>query len=183
MKKKTNKKNNSMQVILIWCSTSRKWKWNLCFVHENIVDPFWTFLWHFYQKEDWSTSPSLATLLPQPRSYEYRKKKYICFVFFFRHFGSATQTCACFKCGKITATKAPAPGRKRFVSVDCGRISSSSSSWRDQPAQTWCHSESAHVLHPGLTRRNQLGSGSDVLSWNHFSPNDRNEYRSYDECV
>lgn len=112
-----------------------------------------------------------------------KKYIYICFVFFFRHFGSATQTCACFKCGKITATKAPAPGRKRFVSVDCGRIPSSSSSWKDQPAQTWCHSESAHVLHPGLTRRNQLGSGSDVLSWNHFSPNDRNEYRSYDECV
>lgn len=61
--------------------------------------------------------------------------------------------------------------------------SSSSSSWRDQPAQTWCHGESsARVLHPKLTRQTSCEVG--VTS----SPGNRSlgtvsKSRCRDECV
>lgn len=156
-KEKTNKKNNSMQVIFIWSSTSRKWKWNLCFVHENIVNPFLDFALIFLPRRTLeylttadNSSPAASVLLIQKPVVTA-----VIHVGFFSFDISAQQLKPALvsSVDKFTAASA--------LRLDCGESLfgrwSSSSSWRDQPAQTWCHSESAHVLRPKLTRKNQLG--------------------------
>lgn len=72
--KKINKKNYSMQVILIW---NFKESEIFYFVHGNIVDPLWTFLLIIFTKKNVGVPHHrwLPLFFRSPRSYEYKKKK------------------------------------------------------------------------------------------------------------
>lgn len=111
---------------------------------------FFYFPYVFTKKElCWSSSPWwTATLLLQPRSYENKKSN----IYFFPFEKSGQQLKPALA---LSVDKSPRPGaricKSGLLRISFGLWSSSSSfSWRDQPAQTWCHSKSAQASFHGF---------------------------------
>lgn len=183
--KKTNKKN-SRQVILFWNSTSRKIEVKYLFCAWKHCQSSGLFFDIFTKKNVWVPHHRWRLFF---RSLGLVTTVNLCFVFFL----STYRVCNLNPLSLQAWTNHPAATAVRLAVKTCKSglfceslsglgSSSSSSSWRDQPAQTWCHGESARVLHPKLTRQTSCEVG--VTS----SPGNRSletvsKSRCRDECV
>lgn len=145
-----------MQVILIWHVQLREngSEFILCMETSSIL--FLTFLWRFFlPKKNSAGVPHHGERRLFFCSLGLMKTKKGCYysniyIFPFEKSGQQLKPALA-----LSVDKSPRPGaricKSGLLRISFGLWSSSSSfSWRDQPAQTWCHSESAQaeVLHP-----------------------------------
>lgn len=125
-------------------------------MHGNVINPFFDFsLTFFLPKKNSAGVPHHGERRLFFCSLGLMKTKKGCYysnIYFFLFEKSGQQLKPALA---LSVDKSPRPGaricRSGLLRISFGLWSSSSSfSWRDQPAQTWCHSKSAQaeVLHP-----------------------------------